>query len=153
MKTESILFLISSPESKYKRNPSLKIDYKIDTDIKYEVNNLINIKKISKPDFEKIKRNLQTLDKNVDELYANILHKMVNEKYIFIRKIDGDGNCYFRSLSFFMTNSQNYYSYFRNYIYNYIYLDLKGYIIEYPYVYHNNNIKPIEEYVTMMNID
>ena len=32
MKTESILFLISSPESKYKRNPSLKIDYKIDTD-------------------------------------------------------------------------------------------------------------------------
>ena len=53
MKTESILSLISSPESKYKRNPSLKIDYKIDTDLKYEVNNLINIKKISKPDFEK----------------------------------------------------------------------------------------------------
>ena len=96
-------------------NPSLKIDYNINFQLELEKNNLSYTKTILKPNPNTINKLFQTLDRNYIILYDNMLNKIIDENIIFKRTIYGDGNCYFRSLSFFFTNSQNYHDFFRNY--------------------------------------
>lgn len=101
-------------------NPSLKINYEMNANSKSEDNNLSYTNSIIKPNFNKIEEYHQLLNKNEIVLYKNIDNKIVREKILFWREIYGNGNFYYRSLSFYLTNSQEYFNYFRNYIYNYL---------------------------------
>ena len=67
----------------------------------------------------KINENLESISKNEQILYENLNNNILEENTVFERNIYGDGNCFFLSVSFFFTNSQNYHEYYRNYIYNY----------------------------------
>jgi hypothetical protein len=52
------------------------------------------------------------MEKNELELNKDLKEYIINDKALFIRKVIGDGNCFYRVLSFYFTNSQNFYSYF-----------------------------------------
>ena len=92
-------------ENKIIMNPSLKIDYNINFQLELEKNNLSYTKTILKPNPNTINKLFQTLDRNYIILYDNMLNKIIDENIIFKRTIYGDGNCYFRSLSFLSIHS------------------------------------------------
>ena len=54
-------------------------------------------------------------------------------------------------MNFYFTNSQNYYHYFRNYIYNHIKNNENYYLNEFPVINKNENIININEYIQMIN--
>ena len=96
------------------------------------------------PDEEIIKKN-RTLRKINYKLYDKILIEEdnfskinINKKYIFdedtfsIEEITGDGNCFFRSISKFLTGEESYYSFFRNITYKYIMNNYDHIISEFP---------------------
>ncbi len=87
----------------------LKLNYKININPKYEINNLSYNKNIKKLDFSKSIEELESLNHNELQLYEILVNKIINEEIIFVRKIIPDGNCYFRSLSYFFSKNQNYY--------------------------------------------
>ena len=137
----------------YNINPSLKINYNIILKTEYEKNNLIYTKKIPKPNLEKIKDLLQKLDQNYIDLFNNMTNKIVDEKIIYVRKIYGDGNCYYRSLSFFFINNQTYHLYFRNYIYNFIADHEEEITKDYPFINVEDNLIPMSEYIKKINTE
>ena len=98
-----------------------------------------------------INKNLEKLEKNYNVLFENMVNKIVDKDAIFIREMFGDGNCFYRSLSFFFTNSQNYHDYFRNYIYNYIISNEEDIINEFPYINFNDKIININQYIQNIN--
>ena len=54
-------------------------------------------------------------------LYFNVTNKKIIEYTITKEiKIDGDGNCFFRNLSYFFTAKQEYYPFFRRILFLYI---------------------------------
>lgn len=60
-----------------------------------------------------------------------------------INNIDGDGNCFFRNLSLFFTNDENYHHFFREILF--IYMDKNNIIYENPYIlFRDKLIKIIE---------
>ena len=85
---------------------------------------------------------MQSITEQEIELFNNISNKSVDDKILSIRTIYRDGNCYFRSLSYFFNNNQNYYEYYRNYLYNYLKNTEIKYTFEFPYIIINdkNNI-------------
>ena len=99
----------------YNHSKKLIIKYEIKINKKYEINNLSYTNKIHSIDFNNITLNMQSLDSNEICLKNNLLNKYVDENSLFIRKITADGNCFFRSLSYFFTKNERNYDYFRNY--------------------------------------
>lgn len=93
---------INSREYHYGVTPSLKINYKIEFINDLETNNLSYTNIIHKPDTALINKSLEKLEKNYQLLLNNMVNKIVDEDGIFVRQIYGDGNCYYRSLSFFL---------------------------------------------------
>ena len=134
-------------------NVKLKLNYKFDIMEEFEVNNLSYTNNINKPNKESISQFLQSLDSNEDFVFNNSFNKIIDEKTIVIRKIGGDGNCFFRSLSFFFTHSENYKDYFRNCIYNYINKNSSFFIKEFPFIFYNNQIINIYNYINNINND
>ena len=135
MISESQLNINNNENSSQKLgSKKLKLNYNIKLLPENETNNLTYIKSIKRPNEAKINEALNPLDFDIEYLYNNIENNYIDTKYIFIRKIIGDGNCYFRSLSFYFTNSHNYYHYFRNYIYNHIKNNEKYYLNEFPFI-------------------
>ncbi len=64
-----------------------------------------------------------------------------------------NGNCYYKSLSFFFINNQTYHFYFRNFIYNYI-ANHEGKITkDYPFINVEDNLIPIKEYIKKINTE
>ena len=92
----------------------LPLKFPLNKNAFFLANHIIN------PNKEIINQFLDTLHKNEEKIYNNSFNKIIKESTIVNRKIKGDGNFYFRSLSEFLTCSGGYKDYFRNYIYNYI---------------------------------
>ena len=86
-------------------------------------------------------------------LLENPYNNIIKDDIIFIRKICGNGNCYFRCLNLFFTDSQNYYNYYRNYIYNYLKANEIKYALDYPFIYRNEKIVNFKEYIQSLNTD
>ena len=107
-------------ENKSLHKPQLKIDYNININKIYEINNLSYTEKIIKPNIDKIIMGHNNINENELSILNKSDNKIIDDKIFFIREMYADGNCFYRSLSFYLTNSQEYYNYFRNYIYNYI---------------------------------
>ena len=57
---------------------------------------------IINPNKEIINQFLDTSHKNEEKIYNNSFNKIIKESAIINRKIIGDGNCHFRSLSDFL---------------------------------------------------
>ena len=47
-------------------------------------------------------------------------HENISKNYVLEQSIDGDVNCYFRNLSYFFVNNQEYHAFFRNILFQYI---------------------------------
>ena len=70
--------------------------------------------------------------------YNNILKTLkIKEDCLLTHKIYGDGNCLFRSISYFLTGTEAYHAYMRNLLYNYIINHYNDIITEFPYVYYS----------------
>ena len=69
----------------------LKLNYNIKLLPENETNNLTYIKSIKRPNEAKINEALNPLDFDIEYLYNNIENNYIDTKYIFIRKIIGDG--------------------------------------------------------------
>ena len=80
----------------------LKSEYKYIVGPKYEKNNLTFKEKILKPDIKKINENLESISKNEQILYENLNNNILEENTVFERYIYRDGNCFFRSVIFFL---------------------------------------------------
>ena len=52
-------------------------------------------------------------------MIVNDYHKLNNEDYV-LKKITSEGNCFYRSLSYFYRQTENDYNEFRNLILSYI---------------------------------
>ena len=113
--TDNVEIISKANPNAYNHSKKLKIKYEIKINKKYEINNLSYINKIHSIDFNNITLNMQSLDSNEICLKNNLLNKYVDENSLFIRKITVDGNCFFRSLSYFFTKNEINYDYFRNY--------------------------------------
>lgn len=126
---------------------NLKINYNLNIIDKYEKNNISNSVNIEKPNINKIKELLSSINNSELIVFENSNNKIVEKDIIFIRKIEPDGNCYYRVLSYFLTKNQNYYNYFRNYIYNYLTCNKNLYEQEYPFIIYNDEINNFEIYI------
>ena len=113
--TDNVEIISKANPNTYNHSKKLKIKYEIKINKKYEINNLSYTNKIHSIDFNNITLNMQSLDSNEICLKNNLLNKYVDENSLFIRKITADGNCFFRSLSYFFTKNEINYDYFRNY--------------------------------------
>ena len=82
-------------------NHNLKLDYKFIVKDEYEINKLSYINYIHKSNKEKINKILEALNLNEEKIYNNSTNKIIKENVIVTRKIIGDGNSFFPSLSFF----------------------------------------------------
>ena len=154
MQKESILNIEQiEPLNLVHNKPTLKLNYQFNISEKYEINQLSYAKDIINPNKETINQFLDSLHKNEEKIYNNSFNKIIKESAIVNRKILGDGNCYFRALSYFFTHSENYKDYFRNCIYNYININSNYFLQEYPYIYYKNNIINTAGYIKNIKND
>jgi len=75
--------------------------------------NISYIEKINIPTEKETENILASRKNNISFYYYAINHKDLENYNVEKVKIDKDGNCYFRCLSYFFTSSQNYYLFFR----------------------------------------
>ena len=132
--SESDNIIKNEEDKNNKPNKSLKIQYQIIINPSYEINNLDGNINIIEPDISDIIKEKNRLFESEIFLFDNFIKKIIAKDIFIIREIDKDGNCFYRSLSYFLTKSQKYYTYFRNYIYNHISTNRNIYIKEYPYI-------------------
>lgn len=98
--------------------------------------------------------NQKSLNLNNKFLYFNVINKKIIEYQITKEiEIDGDGNCFFRNLSYFFTGTQEYYPFFRKILFLYINKNKEQIAIENPYIEFNNNLIEIENYIPKINTD
>lgn len=95
------------------KNKKLKIQYNINIESKYEINNLQGHPSIKKSNLVNNLTQLSALKYNELFILENLSKKIIKNNLFFSREIEPDGNCYYRALSYYLTNSQNYYKYFR----------------------------------------
>ena len=61
--------------------------------------------------------------------------------------------CFFRSISTFFTNSEEYNLFFRNLLYDYIRVNFEELIAEYPYIYYNDISINLDDYIPLIKIN
>ena len=74
-------------------------------------------------------------------------HSDINQDILKQNKIKGDRNCFFRNLSYFYTKDENYYSFFRDNLFQYINNNKDNIIAEYPKIEVDDIIINTEEYI------
>ena len=133
---------------------------KIKTDIQLPTE--YNINKNYMPSLELIKSNEENRNLNIPVYisfnnifskneYDNILKTLkIKEDSLVTQEIYGDGNCLFRSISYFLTGTEAYHVYMRNLLYNYIINHYEVIITEFPYVYYNGSAVNTDEYIPLI---
>lgn len=96
---------IGEAKSNTIKNKNLKIQYNINIESKYEINNLQGHPSIKKPNLVKNLTRLSALKENEIFLFENLSKKIIKNTLFFSREIEPDGNCYYRALSYYLTNS------------------------------------------------
>ena len=126
---------------------NLKLSYQINIESIYENNNLMYHPKIIKPNLNKNIEQLSSINENEIFVFENAKNKIIKPEVIFIRNIKPDGNCYYRSLSYFLTNNEKYYEYLRNYIYTVFlrFISCKNFNIYYLKLNHKMNLTHLKE--------
>ena len=121
-----------------------------------------NFDKIYMPSIELIRSNEENRNLNIPIYISfnlifnkkendNILKTLkIKEDSLIIQKIFGDGNCLFRSISYFLTGTEAYHVFMRNLLYNYIIKNYEEIITEFPYVYHNGSPVNTDEYIPLI---
>ena len=126
MQKDSELLIEAKNENKTNLTPfkakSLKLSYQINTESKYENNNLQHQPKIIKPNLNSNTQHLSSINENEIFVFNNAKNKII------------------RSLSYFLTKSEKYYEYLRNYIYNILNNFRNVYLTNNFYYIFNNNI-------------
>ena len=108
-----------------------------------------------------IKKNKENINLNcyIDKLLVDLeedkdVKKLKNLKFnenAFIREdIYGDGNCFYRAVSYYICNSERYHLFFRNLVYDNIMENKDNIIIKFPYVYNNGKAVDIDEYIPLI---
>ena len=136
-------------------NPSkIKVDIQIPTEY--------NVDKTNMPSLELIKSNEENRNLNIPiyisfniifnkKEYDNILKTLkIKEDSLISKIIFGDGNCLFRSISYFLTGTEAYHVFMRNLLYNYIINHYEEIITEFPYVYYNGSAVNTDEYIPLI---
>jgi len=129
---------------------NFEINYNLDIRADYEINRLANSNKIKKTNINKILASLLINERDLI-IFKRSNNKIIKKELIFIRKVYGDFKCYYRELSHFFINNQNYYNYCRKYIFNYINANKDIYDLEYSYIIKNGQICDCDNYIKMIN--
>ena len=61
----------------------------------------------------------------------------IKDECLLTEKIYGDGNCYYRSLSYYFTKTEEYHPFFRDIIYKYLKMNYEQIVIDTPYIYYD----------------
>ena len=64
--------------------------------------------------------------------------------------ITGDGNCLYRSISYFLASSQIYHLKIRKALFNYVIDNFETIVVDYPYTYYNGNTVNTEDYIPLI---
>ena len=113
---------------------------------------------------EELEKN-SPIDTNKKDLYNNITNNLINiyitkienfkvliqKNYFNITSITPDGNFFFRSVSKYFSDSEEYHLYFRNVVYNYINIHKNEILINNNIVENNNKIIDLEDYLRILN--
>ena len=93
---------------------------------------------IQSPKLNEIRMNLFFITTN--QIFPKIINKeKLTEKYILIVPNSGGGNCFYKTISQFFTNKENYHFHYRKLIAELIFSKYKEDNIKYPFIYYNNN--------------
>ena len=165
----------SSPSIKEEENKNSQINVKVfkESKVKEKVSLIkikndiilptdINFDKSHMPSSELIKSNEEARNQNIPIYiafstifskidYNNILKTLkIKEDCLLTHKIYGDGNCLFRSISYFLTGTKAYHVYKRDLLYNYIINHYDDIITEFPYVYYSGSPINTDEYIPLI---
>ena len=84
-------------------------------------------------------------------LYHKVLKKeIIYKNEIIILNVIGDGNCYFRNLSLYFTNNENYHQFFRELLYIYINKNKEDIIKENPYHLYKDKLIKVIDYIPLI---
>ena len=84
-------------------------------------------------------------------LYHKVLKKeIIYKNEIIILNVIGDGNCYFRNLSLYFTNNENYHIFFRELLYIYINKNKEDIIKENPYHLYKDKLIKVIDYIPLI---
>ena len=83
----------------------------------------------------------------------NLKNLKIKEDCLNNISIYKDGNCFFRSISTFFSNSEEYHLFFRNLIYDYIRVNFDELISEFPYIYYNGKSIDLDDYIPLIKIN
>ena len=84
-------------------------------------------------------------------LYHKVLKKeIIYKNEIIILNVIGDGNCYFRNLSLYFTNNENYHIFFRELLYIYINKNKEDIIKENPFHLYKDKLIKVIDYIPLI---
>ena len=84
---------------------------------------------------------------NYDQILKNL---RFNDDSLVSIDITGDGNCLYRSISYFLTGSQIYHLKIRKILYKYIINNFESILADYPYTNYNGRTMKIEDYIPLI---
>ena len=74
-------------------------------------------------------------------------HQNIDKKYILEQEFDGDGNCFFRNVSYFFTHKQIYHLFFREILFNYVIENQNKIILEFPKLIIKDKLINTNDYI------
>ena len=87
----------------------------------------------------------------IEDIDGKKLKELKFKDNAFINEdIYGDGNCFYRAISYYICNSEEYHLFFRNLVYDYIMANKNDIIVKFPYVYNNGKAVDIEDYIPLI---
>jgi len=136
-----------NPQNKFLNILALpNIKYSFDINQKYLIKNVINVNN-NIPEKSKIKEILQTSLLNIYILEIQNYKILVPNNFFIRILIIPDGNCFYRSLSKFITGSEDWRLFFINCLYNYKKENKITLIDDNEYIDLKNTIKKIDDYI------
>ena len=97
--------------------------------------------------------NLLLASYDPDSNKNNLKNLKIKEDCLNNNTIYKDGNCFFRSISTFFSNSEEYHLFFRNLIYDYIRANYDELISEFPYIYYNGKSIDLDDYIPLIKVN
>ena len=90
------------------------------------------------------------IDLKEDKDEKKLKNLKFNENAFLKEDIYGDGNCFYRAVSYYICNSEQYHLFFRNLVYDYIMANKDDIIIKFPYIYNIGKAVDINEYIPLI---
>jgi len=112
-----------------------------------DLDNFRVVKSTEIPILEEINKTVKFRNNNNFLYHFVINHENIDSKYLIEKEIGGDGNCFFRNLSYYYTNLEKYHLFFRELLYNYIIDNQTNVIKDFPQIVIKEKIVNTKDYI------